>query len=185
MKKMFFGVACFVGLSVLGGVSFGSIDAAAVAYNSDYKDFVPDPKSNKEALEILKRDGDLSKTRFPLDKITTEQPVESTSPLYTKRSGRPEFYYVDEARTIYGLYQFRTNYLARVKFNWYDNGIPASAVVWTGQDRVYCFVGSPIRDTGVGTYDGGYYWRRFLSYDKGRPIYYWLNAWNLNDLVYR
>ncbi|MTD41641.1 hypothetical protein GIX45_24050 [Erwinia sp. CPCC 100877] len=160
---------------------------AEAAYNSEYKNYVPDSKSNEEAIEILKRDGDLenAKSRFSLDKITTEQPAESINPLISARSGRPNFYYVDEYKTVYGIYQIRTNSLAPTAFSWYQNGIPASIVVWSGLDRIYSFYGAPIRDTGLGAYDAGYYWRRFSCMERGQTIYVWLSVWNLNNLVYR
>ncbi|WP_348920115.1 hypothetical protein [Enterococcus rotai] len=156
----------------------------AEAYIGDTDSIEINPSANKEAIEILKKDGDLGSTRFPLDKITTEEPVQSTNPLFNQRSGRIQFYYVDESKDIHGLSQIRTNYLAPAAFNWYQNGIPYSAVSWTGQDRVYYFTRIRVYDTGIGAYDAGYYWRRFSSIDKGRVIYFWLTAWNITNLIY-
>lgn len=106
-------------------------------------------------------------------------------------------YQADEIKFVNGMYQIKSNFLCPVGFDWSENGIPVSMVNWVNADGTNRADGKDkdfkkgdwfsfeldeahIRDTGVGGYYGGYYYRQF---EFGQFGLVWLSCWNKDDLV--
>lgn len=173
MKKI-----VFLSLMIFGFIVTNNEEVEASAYVGNTDEIQIDHDANKEAIRILKNNGDIENAPVSLDKLTTETPVQSLNISRMSRAAL-QMYTTNEGKNIYGIYQFRCNKLAPVGFNWYQNGIPAYATQQVSASR-FVFKTANVWDTGVGAYDKGYYWRNF-----GTPWgSFWASVWNLNDLFY-
>lgn len=180
MKKNLKLLGVTLGLSLLGiaGLLFNGSKAEAAAYDSNYENFTPNPEANAEAIEILRKDGDLESSPFPIESLTIEQPIESTIELPLARAALQK-YRASALKEVYrGSYQWRVNELAPVGFNWIDNGIPTS--ITNGFGNGFTFNSSKVSDTRVGTWQYGYYWRKFNTSEGA----FWASVWDKNDLLY-
>lgn len=165
---------------LLIGVCFGTVNASAAAYVGDTDNITINPEENKKAIEILKETGELESIKFPLEKLTTEIPVQSISD-FSKLRISYKTYRISESKRFYNIMQIRCNELAPVGFDWYDNGIPLSVVNSLG-NNLFNFYNKEmsIADSGVGVYDQGYYWRKFNTASGS----FWASVWNFGNLVY-
>lgn len=172
MKKFLF-TCCLLGIGVFLGVS-----GNAEAYVGDTDSVKIDSEANKKAIELLKASGELGDVRFPLDKLTTETPIQSEFISENLRVA-PKNYRAYQWQYVNGMTQAYCKELAPVGFNWTDNGIPEVAT-YSHTGSIFSFKPGYVWDTGVGAYDSGYYWRK-IGTSKGT---FWASVWNLNNLIY-
>lgn len=159
------------------------------AYDPDYVDFTPDPQANEEAIELLKNNGLLESCPFPIEYLTTEQPIQSNFNTRIGLRAATSRYTISQLGTIRdnqgrNRTAFRSNTLAPVGFAWQDNGIGSLYV--TGNMNSFSFRPNYISDLGANIWYQGYYYRLFKLYttDWGSSSNVWLSAWNTNSLVY-
>jgi hypothetical protein len=175
LKKLFF-VSCLLFSTAV----FSRVDTAnAEAFVGDTENIKIDKQKNQKAIEILQSNGDLDSLQFPIEKLTTEPPIQEISTNQNLRAALKRYYADGGSRHINGFWQMRCTELAPVGFNWTDNGIPKdSTTVYSNAS--FSFKANRVWDTGVGAYDKGYYWRN-IGTPQGS---FWASVWNLNDLLY-
>ncbi|MGC6769957.1 hypothetical protein ACYSNR_12080 [Enterococcus sp. LJL128] len=144
-------------------------------------------EDNIEAIARLKELDGLESCPIPLENLTTRQPADlssqTLSPLLRNPSNRKIFRY-DAYSYVYNIWQFYSPELAPVGFNWFDNGIPYTAVSTDYIKNGFRFTNN-VWDSGVGGWDLGRYWRNFSTrYHDGQILTFWARVDNLYQLLY-
>lgn len=175
MKKLL--VLCLL----LVGIGFGAGSASAEVYVGDTDNIKIDEASNKEAIRMLTDSGEIDEIAFPLDKIAAEPPMESIDNFGMLRK-LPRYYYYNESKYVFGMYQLRSAELAPAGFKWLDNGIPTSCttVRIPGKSGSFAFKSNVVSDAGISAYDAGFYWRKFNTPSGS----FWASVSSLNRLIY-
>lgn len=193
MKKVKLALLGFA--AVVSVLTVGSPRTEAAIYDESKIDFRPSKEDNLKAIEILKSKGILDDCPYPIENLTTETPLavnlnETYLPnkytTYQNNNGdliRARNYpiasiYSDPPTGVWAPdYRFQNvqgikiTELSGARHDPQSNGIASVHAIKPPHTTNYCyFLYDYTEDTGVGTWDNGYYYRYFRFWDTN---WYW------------